>query len=307
MRFPVFIIWCLVSFLSAWGQEADSVRLRTGEVLTGRVVFRNGQVVVLQAEDGSRYQFPAGDVQSVSVAAPAPEGARGMKITMETGETYRGEVLAENERVVMLRLADGSRMQIRREEIAAMEPDAFTAIDRSDALPVVEASPGGQFGMMIEVGGGTSFSRNSYGWVPALQAAWVLGVRDVAWAGTFAGVGIGYNLCAANKSGEGAINLLPLFARLHSTIGRHVTAPYVELDAGYAFSFHPDMSGGMLLRLSVGVTRRFSSRTAFYAGVYGGLQGLSGDLRDIDPWGDYFTYHGHTITQQAGVKVALRF
>ena len=148
-----------------------------------------------------------------------------MKITMETGETYQGEVLAENERVVMLRLADGSRMQIRREEIAAMEPDAFTAIDRSDALPVVEASPGGQFGMMIEVGGGTSFSRNSYGWVPALQAAWVLGVRDVAWAGTFAGVGIGYNLCAANKSGEGAINLLPLFARLHSTIGRHVTAP----------------------------------------------------------------------------------
>lgn len=307
MRFPVFIIWCLVSFLSAWGQEADSVRLRTGEVLTGRVVFRNGQVVVLQAEDGSRYQFPAGDVQSVSVAAPAPEGARGMKITMETGETYRGEVLAENERVVMLRLADGSRMQIRREEIAAMEPDAFTAIDRSDALPVVEASPGGQFGMMIEMGGGTSFSRNSYGWVPALQAAWVLGVRDVAWAGTFAGVGIGYNLCVANKSGEGAINLLPLFARLHSTIGRHVTAPYVELDAGYAFSFHPDISGGMLLRLSVGVARRFSSRTAFYAGVYGGLQGLSGDLRDIDPWGDYFTYHGHTITQQAGVKVALRF
>lgn len=307
MRFPVFIIWCLVSFLSAWGQEADSVRLRTGETLTGRVVFRNGQVVVLQAEDGSRYQFPAGDVQSVSVAAPAPEGARGMKITMETGETYRGEVLAENERVVMLRLADGSRMQIRREEIAAMESDAFTAIDRSDVLPVVEASPGGQFGMMIEVGGGTSFSRNSYGWVPALQAAWVLGVRDVAWAGTFAGVGIGYNLCAANKSGEGAINLLPLFARLHSTIGRHVTAPYVELDAGYAFSFHPDMSGGMLLRLSVGVARRFFSRTAFYAGVYGGLQGLSGDLRDIDPWGDYFTYHGHTITQQAGVKVALRF
>ena len=294
MRSLLFIILCLVSFLSAWGQEADSVRLRTGETLTGRVVFRNGQVVVLQAEDGSRYQFPAGDVQSVSVAAPAPEGARGMKITMETGETYRGEVLAENERVVMLRLADGSRMQIRREEIAAMEPDAFTAIDRSDALPVVEASPGGQFGMMIEVGG-----------VPALQAAWVLGVRDVAWVGTFAGVGIGYNLCAANKSGEGAINLLPLFARLHSTIGRHVTAPYVELDAGYAFSFHPDMSGGMLLRLSVGVARRFSSRTAFYAGVYGGLQGLSGDLRDIDPWGDYFTYHGHTITQQAGVKVAF--
>ena len=43
----------------------------------GRVVFRNGQVVVLQAEDGSRYQFPAGDVQSVSVAAPAPEGREG--------------------------------------------------------------------------------------------------------------------------------------------------------------------------------------------------------------------------------------
>ena len=307
MRFPVFIIWCLVSFLSVWGQEVDSVRLRTGEVLTGRVVFRNGQVVVLQAEDGSRYQFPAVYVQSGRLASPAPEPAKGMKITLETGETYQGEVLAENERVVMLRLADGSRMQIRREEIAAMESDAFTAIDRSDALPVVEASPGGQFGMMIEVGGGTSFSRNSYGWVPAVQAAWVLGVRDVAWAGTFAGVGIGYNLCAANKSGEGAINLLPLFARLHSTIGRHVTAPYVELDAGYAFSFHPDMSGGMLLRLSVGVARRFSSRTAFYAGVYGGLQGLSGDLRDIDPWGDYFTYHGHTITQQVGVKVALRF
>ena len=239
--------------------------------------------------------------------ATADKARAWQQVTLADGSVYIGWPLAENDMVLMLQVADDSRVQIRKDEIVAR---AFATVaevpataGRADA---VQASDG-RFGMMIEVGGGTSFSRNSYGWVPAMQAAWVLGVRDVAWTGTFAGVGIGYNLCLADRPDEGPIHLLPLFARLHSTIGRHVTAPYVELDAGYAFSFHPDINGGMLLRLSAGVARRFSSRTAFYAGVYGSLQGLSGDLRDIDPWGDYFTYHGHSLTQQAGVKVALRF
>lgn len=239
--------------------------------------------------------------------ATADKARAWQQVTLADGSVYIGWPLAENDMVLMLQVADGSRVQIRKDEIVARAfvtvAEAPATAGRADAVPTSD----GRFAMMIEVGGGTSFSRNSYGWVPAMQAAWVLGVRDVAWTGTFAGVGIGYNLCLADRSDEGSIHLLPLFARLHSTIGRHITAPYVELDAGYAFSFHPDINGGMLLRLSAGVARRFSSRTAFYTGVYGSLQGLSGNLRDIDPWGDYFTYHGHTLTQQAGVKVALRF
>ena len=242
--------------------------------------------------------------------APTAGGRAWQKVTLADGTVYVGVPLAENDLVLMLQTADGNRVQVQKDDIAARAfatvaevPDTAPAKNQEATMQADD----GRFGMQIEVGGGTSFSRNSYGWVPAMQAAWVLGVRDVAWTGTFAGVGIGYHLCLADRSDEGPIHLLPLFARLHSTIGRHVTAPYVELDAGYTFSFHPDINGGMLLRLSAGVARRFSSRTAFYAGVYGSLQGLSGNLRDIDPWGDYFTYHGHTLTQQAGVKVALRF
>ena len=76
----------------------------------------------------------------------------------------------------------------------------------------------------------------------------------------------------------------------------------------YGFSLRSDIKGGMMLKLSLGVTHRFSSRTAVYAGIYGSLQNLSGDgMREINAWGDVYTYNGHTTTQQAGVKVALRF
>lgn len=308
MRSLVLALYCML-LLPLLAQETakDEVRLKTNETFAGDILFRNEQVIVLQTENGERLQFPTADVLSVKQAG----GTSNVQITLKTGESYCGKIQAENEQIVMLETATGERIQIRKTEIAGTEPCASAVGDTTppnNADETAGTTDGNKFNMMLDLSGGGSFARNSYGWAPALQGTLTFGVRDVLLPNTFMGVGTGYAMCFAGKSPEEFIGLIPVFARLQGTIGQRTTAPYVELDAGYGFSLRSDIKGGMMLKLSLGVTHRFSSRTAVYAGIYGSLQNLSGDgMREINAWGNVYTYNGHTTTQQAGVKVALRF
>lgn len=310
---PVVLLVCslLSAFIFVHEAKADEVVLKTGERLTGKFIFQNEQVIVLQDEAGNRLQFPVNDIKSTYKSPDSTrtdrEKATGgqqkvQKITLKTGEVYRGEVVAENDRIFMLKTSDGNRLQIQKDGIAYMEQDFLPM--STDSTPDFADN---KFSMLLDLSGGASYSRNSYGWAPAVQGVLVLGARDLILPNSFIGIGAGYSMLFPGNNPDEFINIIPLFVRLQSIIGKQATAPYAELDAGYGFCLRQDMGGGMLLRISVGVAHKFSPRTVIYAGLYGSLQGLSGAMRDIDPWGSLYRYDGNTITRQIGAKIALRF
>ena len=60
----VFACALLCLFGAAWA-DAEVITLRSGQVLLGKVVWQNEEVVVIQSKNGARYQYPLSEVASI--------------------------------------------------------------------------------------------------------------------------------------------------------------------------------------------------------------------------------------------------
>jgi len=241
------------------------------------------------------------------------------KITLSTGEVFVGEILVENEQIVMIRTANGNRYQFPRADIKSIETDfeadraestnrrptselrAFDEANRTEGSSSYE-----KFAIMIDLQGGISGAKHAFSTAPIMQASLVLGVKDLVLQNSFIGAGIGYNAVFSSEYSAEAMTFLPLFLRLQKTIGDNHVAPFFELDAGYGFSLNPEFDGGAMMKLAAGMAMDFGMRNTFYFGVFAGLQNFSGQLTQTKDFGS-FTYHGNSTVWSLGAKVALKF
>lgn len=312
-----FLFLCFFAMaLFAQNAKTDEVTLKTNEKYLGEIVFHNEEIVILKAEDESRFQFPLGDIETIrkdskQIYPPKEENLqhenqKERKITLKSGDVYYGEILLENEQIVMIKTSEGSRFQFPASEVMSIGSD-FVAEEKAVEETQITVIDDSKFVMTIDVQGGASYSKQAYSWAPALQASLVLGAKDVFIQNTFLGGGVGYNILFPNDySTEESLVFLPVFVRLQSIIGKKHTAPYLEMDAGYSFSLNDNFGGGMMLKLSVGIAHKLSYRTILCFGVYAGLQNFSGELTQTNDFGT-FGYNGKTTTQNLGAKIALRF
>jgi len=310
----VLLLCFFTSLLFAQNAQPDEVVLRTNEKYSGEIVFHNEQILILKVEDGSRFQFPMGDIKTIrknskQIYPPEGENARSdnsriRKITLKSSDVYYAEVLVENEQIVMIKTQEGNRFQFPANEVHSIETD-FVEESKNNNVQITPIDDS-NFLMMIDVQGGVSYSSQAYLWVPSVQGSLVLGAKDVFFQGSFLGGGVGYNMLFANDYSKETIAFLPVFVRLQSIVGKKNTAPYLEMDAGYGFSLNSNFGGGLMLKLSAGITHKLSYRTVLYVGTYAGLQGFSGELTQTNNFGT-FSYYGTTTTQNIGAKAALRF
>ena len=232
------------------------------------------------------------------------------KITLNTGEVFFGEILVENEQIVMIRTADGSRFQFPKGEVKLIEKDfvvTINAFNERRIIPTTTADNDEKFMMIIEVQGGISSAKQAFSQAPIIQGALVLGARNVFFQNTFLGGGISYSmLFPTDYPDKETIDFLPLFLRFQKLIGENQFVPYFEMDVGYGISLNPNFGGGTMLKLSVGMAQKFSARNVFYFGVFAGLQNFSGQLTQTNDFGT-FNYYGNSTIQILGVKVALKF
>jgi len=233
------------------------------------------------------------------------------KITLTTGEIYFGEILVENEQIIMIRTSDGSRYQFPRSEVKSIETDFVITTGRHSErkpVPAPETTENDEkIIMLIDVHGGISSARHAFSHAPMAQGALVIGAKDVIFPNIFLGGGIGYSILFPNDYSEGGtIDFLPVFARFQTFIGSGWLVPYFEIDVGYGFSLNSDFGGGAMLKLSVGLAQKINHQSAFYFGVFSGLQNFSGRLTETNEFGT-FNYHGNSTMQNLGAKIALKF
>jgi hypothetical protein len=163
----------------------------------------------------------------------------------------------------------------------------------------------GNFCGMIELTGGVSRAKYIFGSSPNTQVSLLFGSKRISGQNIFFVVGIGYN--GTNVGGDlESVRFLPLFIRLQNTLNRKRTAPYLGMDAGYAFALDTDYQGGVMIKISAGITHKLTYRTVLFAGVYAGVQSLSGSLTETNELGVY-SYPGKTTMQSAGIKVGMSF
>jgi|GEM_PF-598035 len=242
-------------------------------------------------------------------AQNAETGNSTRKITLNTGEVYFGEVLVENEQIIMIRTSDGNRYQFPRNEVKSIETDfVVKKPSRAERRNIPETADNNEkIIMLIDVHGGVSSARHAFSNAPMVQGALVFGAKDVIFQNTFLGGGIGYSILFPSDYSEGGtVDFLPVFARFQTFIGSGWLTPYFEIDVGYGFSLNSNFGGGAMLKLSVGLAQKINHQSTFYFGVFAGVQNFSGRLTETNEFGT-FNYHGNSTIQNFGAKIALKF
>lgn len=226
------------------------------------------------------------------------------KVTLRTGDVYRGEIVAKTDDVIMIKTKDGSRYQFQLSEVASIEKEPIANEEpagKSDEDEEVHAN----FGGIIELWGGVSQAEKAFEASPSAQISLVFGNKSALGENIFLGLGLGFQ-SVFDASGAGTTSLLPVFVRLQNVASQKRTSPFVSLDAGYAFSMTDGYGGGALARVSAGIMHRINYKTFFSVGAFAAVNSLSANLTETRENAAY-RYYGHTALTTAGVKLGLQF
>jgi len=228
------------------------------------------------------------------------------KITLKSGEVYFGEIVVRTAEMVMIKTLNGTRYQFQLSEVTKIEkrPDNQTSVENIKNLNQ-NISTENNFCGNIELSAGISNAKNSFSLCPTTELSMIFGNKRVLGKDIFMGLGIGYNMTLLSQNSN-PISFLPLFLRLQSTLTKNRTAPFIGIDAGYAFGLNSDYSGGTLVKVSIGITRKLSYKTALFAGIYSGITSISGKITETNDLGT-FSYLGHNSMINFGLKFGFQF
>lgn len=227
------------------------------------------------------------------------------RITLKTGDVYVGMIVLKTADMIMLTTKEGARYQFQLTEIAKTESDTEPVVTEPKKQGEVIRQTKSSFGGLVECSVGVSNAKYSFGWAPNTQFSLLFGNKDLLDGSLFVGVGAGYNGTFV-ASGAQTIGFLPLFVRLQSRLSKQRTAPYVGMDGGYAVALNKNYGGGVLIKISAGITHRISYKSSLIVGVYAGVQSFSGPLTETNELGTY-SYNGKTTMNSVGAKVGLMF
>jgi hypothetical protein len=225
------------------------------------------------------------------------------KITLNTGEVYIGEIVVKTAEMVMITTKNGERYQFQMTEVVRMEKATLTKNQQNSPKRETALQTTGNFSAILEVAGGFSKADNISGLTPATQLSLVFGNRNVLGKGIFIGFGTGYNIGFIQPT---SINLIPLYFRIQSNLNKQKTAPFIGMDVGYALSTNKSFGGGSLAKISAGISHKINNRSTAFAGIYGGVNSIYGNLVETNKLGT-FSYRGNTSMYSLGLKAGLQF
>jgi hypothetical protein len=227
------------------------------------------------------------------------------KITLKTGEVYTGEIVINNGEILIIKIADGSRFQIRSEEIKSIEKTSISE-SKSNSDTEKDVLTAGNLCGMLDVSGGMNFAQSAFEWSPFFDVSLSFGIKSSQNKSLFAGLGAGYFNTFYHHT---SLAYIPLFIRLGSnSLSRKRTSPYFLLDAGYAIGVDEQTpyKGGVFGKLSVGIIHRLNYKTAFFAGPFVSVQSVNGQITE-EVNSNTVTYDGYTTLYSFGLKTGIQF
>ena len=189
-------ILLLLVVSAALSAETINLRLSTGQIITGEVVFENEEVVIVRTADGARYQYPKTDVQLIDDAEAQLNNEQ-----TETETTHRQKV-----------------------------------------------------GVQIHVGGGAAMLPRK-AWGGNANAKLAIGAVNMFDRRIFLGGSVAVNV---NMLMSQAFTFIPLCLEAQIPLVNADIAPYIGMSIGYGFAANKQAKGGMAAAVDLGY--RFQTR-----------------------------------------------
>lgn len=236
---------------------------------------------------------------------PPPE-----RILLKTGEVYTGEIILQNENIILIRTVSGERFQFPASQVKSITKISDTneevnaqEVNTEETLPELSTH---NFCGVVEFSGGTVSGKNSFKSSPFAELTLSFGTRSIAGKSLFLGAGAGFSGISIASDSETQL-YTPVFVRLQSNNLSHLrTSPYISLDAGYAIALKSTLSGGAFAKLSAGIIHRISYKTSVNFGVFARVQQFNGPLTE-KVQGNSYSYAGNSGMTAFGALAGFQF
>lgn len=181
-------------------------------------------------------------------------------LLLNTGARVRGEIVFQNEEVIIIRNAEGARFQYPRSEVKeVLADDAEAAVQETGQAEDTEITTPKKASILLELaGGGVYMPGPAYGGAASVDL--LVGSHHIKDRHLFVGGGIGYH--GIYMGDKAVYNFLPIQAavRMPLTESRH--APVFGASLGYGVALSKSYVGGIYAGLDFGYRYQANPKTA---------------------------------------------
>lgn len=229
------------------------------------------------------------------------QNSESKKIVLKSGKSYIGELILQNNDVIILKLSDDTRFQFSIQDI-----DTIEAADKHES-ETAEASiePEPILSGIVDISAGIASAKYKTLAVPFSNASITFGSDKFGDGTFFVGLGAGF-IAAFLSAPDNTLSFVPVFIKGRKVFRRSIVSPYLSLDMGYAFASQNDYSGGMYSKINFGFQKRITYKTSFYAGVYTLATAYGGMLTEHIGNNNYI-FNGKTAFVSGGLSAGIQF
>ncbi len=218
-------------------------------------------------------------------------------VSLSSGQTIVGDILFENEEVIVIRTEDGMRYQYPRQDVLSVG-DAEVQEEETDSRNESER----KVGVGVQVVGGAAFlpKESAGGFVGADLK---IGACNLMQRHILLGGAVGYR--AFIMDGQ-HIGFIPLQICAEIPFLVHKNAPYIGMGIGYGVSVNKSYKGGLFANLEIGWRCQTSANSALTLACYSEYQqGIFSVSETIN--GESYTQQSYLGLLTAGLKLGIRF
>jgi len=199
-------------------------------------------------------------------------------IFLRTGVRVKGEIVFQNEEVVIVRDASGARMQYPRADVESIRSDE-TAEKNSTEDPANDQMVNDQMvnkkaSILLELAGGAAMNPNG-GIGGGVSADLIIGSHHIGDRHILIGGGVGYHGMILLDIFEPAVvvyNFIPVQVTVRMPLIEQKHAPVFGASLGYGIAMSKDYLGGLYTGIDFGYRYQLNPRTAIGAVAYAQIQ-----------------------------------
>ena len=227
--------------------------------------------------------------------------SRAEVIVLNSGAHIAGEILLQNEEVVIIKKKDGARYQYPRTEVASIleeteESATTTETQNTDTENVRKLA------LTFQVYTGAVYFAHE-GWGGQIGTDLMMGSKTIAGTPLFIGGSIGYR---AKILADKTYSFIPLQVVLAMPLVKKQHSPHISVSMGYGFLTDKTYKGGLCLSASAGWSYQFNTNSSLLLGAYADLQQTKTNVTETINNQEYTSFKASSFVS-IGATIGIKF
>lgn len=221
-------------------------------------------------------------------------------IVLNSGTRIEGEILLQNEEVLIIKKKDGTRYQYPRNEIASILEET-TAVTKTEIHTTTLESER-KLALKFQVHAGAVHLTHE-GWGGQIGADLMIGSKELCGNPIFIGGSIGYR---AKILAVKTYSFIPLQVQLAMSLVKKQHPPHINISIGYGFLTDKTEKGGLCIAANGGWSYQFSSNSSLQLGIYAELQQTKINITETINNQEYTSFKANNFVSIGGT-VGIKF